>query len=129
MRNVAGLLHSTDRHRDLVSCRYVVVIALSAVVAIAPNAMAVNEPCSGSKGGISNCQGETFVCNDGSVSASKKSCTQYIGGAMGVVGGTAGSMAPVAGSSCSCRSGTYCTGPKGGRYCTTDSGDKSYLRK
>ncbi|OAF29480.1 hypothetical protein AXK30_23820 [Escherichia coli] len=31
------------------------------------------KPCSGSKGGISHCTaGGKFVCNDGSISASKK---------------------------------------------------------
>ncbi|WP_435371000.1 hypothetical protein [Escherichia coli] len=34
------------------------------------------KPCSGSKGGISHCTaGGKFVCNDGSISASKKTCT------------------------------------------------------
>lgn len=37
------------------------------------------QPCSGSKGGISHCQGATFVCNDGSVSASKKNCSAVHG--------------------------------------------------
>ncbi|WP_333661036.1 hypothetical protein [Acinetobacter sp.] len=32
------------------------------------------QPCSGKKGGVSHCQGSQFVCNDGSVSASKKIC-------------------------------------------------------
>lgn len=32
------------------------------------------KPCSGKKGGISHCQGTKFVCNDGSISASKKIC-------------------------------------------------------
>ena len=40
-----------------------------------PPAMARNYPCSGAKGGISHCQGETFICNDGSVSGSKKHCS------------------------------------------------------
>jgi hypothetical protein len=30
------------------------------------------QPCSGKKGGISHCQGSQFVCNDGSISKSKK---------------------------------------------------------
>jgi len=35
------------------------------------------KPCSGSKGGISHCtKGGKFVCNDGSISASKKICSQ-----------------------------------------------------
>lgn len=33
------------------------------------------KPCSGKKGGISHCQGKKFVCNDGSISASKKICS------------------------------------------------------
>lgn len=34
------------------------------------------QPCSGGKGGISHCQGSKFVCNDGSISASKKVCSR-----------------------------------------------------
>lgn len=34
------------------------------------------EPCSGKKGGISHCQAGKFVCNDGSISASKKTCSR-----------------------------------------------------
>lgn len=34
------------------------------------------QPCSGKKGGISHCQGSKFVCNDGSISASKKVCSR-----------------------------------------------------
>lgn len=33
-----------------------------------------NTPCSGKKGGVSHCQGGKFVCKDGSISASKKTC-------------------------------------------------------
>lgn len=90
---------------------------------------AANTPCSGAKGGISGCQGETFICNDGSVSASKKSCTAYMGGAVGLLGSSGLKMSPTISGECSCRSGAYCTGPRGGRYCMTDSGKKSYLRK
>lgn len=32
------------------------------------------KPCSGSKGGVSHCQGDKFVCRDKSISASKKTC-------------------------------------------------------
>ena len=35
------------------------------------------EPCSGKKGGISHCSGGKFVCNDGTVSRSKKTCSGY----------------------------------------------------
>lgn len=81
------------------------------------------EPCSGSKGGIAHCSGTRFVCNDGSLSASKKICT---GGAPSR-GMTAAPSKGSAAGSCSCRSGSYCTGPRGGRYCFTDGGSKSYL--
>ena len=36
------------------------------------------KPCSGKKGGISHCEGNTFVCNDGSVSKSNKDCSSYV---------------------------------------------------
>jgi hypothetical protein len=36
---------------------------------------AQNTPCSGKKGGISHCNGEKFVCNDGSYSKSKRICS------------------------------------------------------
>jgi len=32
------------------------------------------EPCSGKKGGISHCSGTKFVCNDGTISRSKRKC-------------------------------------------------------
>ncbi|TCA18755.1 hypothetical protein E0H68_03690 [Rhizobium leguminosarum bv. viciae] len=92
-------------------------------------AQAANTPCSGSKGGVAGCRGDTFICNDGSVSASKKSCSGYPSGAAGLVGGMSPQMAPTTAGECSCRSGAYCTGPRGGRYCMTDSGNKSYLRR
>ena len=34
-----------------------------------------NYPCSGSKGGVAHCAGSKFLCNDGSISASKKICS------------------------------------------------------
>ncbi len=34
------------------------------------------EPCSGNKGGVSHCSGGKFICQDGSVSQSKKVCTR-----------------------------------------------------
>lgn len=100
-------------------------LLLSVVVA----SEAANTPCSGRKGGIAGCQGETFICNDGSVSASKRSCSAYMGGAAGLLGGAGSRMAPTVSGECSCRSGAYCTGPRGGQYCMTDGGKKSYLRK
>ncbi len=34
-----------------------------------------NHPCSGRKGGVARCAGKKFVCNDGSISKSKYSCS------------------------------------------------------
>jgi hypothetical protein len=99
-----------------------------------PSALARNYPCSGSKGGISHCQGKTFICNDGSVSGSKKYCSAPQGN-----GNTSAAqlfsnnrnMTPSVkkDTGCRCRSGNYCTGPRGGQFCYSDSGRKSYLRK
>lgn len=90
-------------------------------------ALAANTPCSGSKGGVSHCAGGKFVCNDGSISASKKVCSadnsarpSYLPPA----------SAPAPGNNaCPCGSGNLCTGPRGGRYCLTPSGNKSYKRR
>ncbi|MHB9796204.1 YdcA family protein [Pseudomonas sp. MT3] len=89
-------------------------------------ALAANTPCSGSKGGIARCQGDLFLCNDGSISGSKKRCPAYLGGGSGVPSAQRFSSD---GGSCSCSSGTFCTGPRGGVYCLTPSGNKSYRRK
>ncbi|MDO9571164.1 MAG: hypothetical protein Q7J58_17580 [Hydrogenophaga sp.] len=40
----------------------------------AQKSVAANTPCSGKKGGISHCTGDKFVCKDGTISASKKTC-------------------------------------------------------
>jgi len=37
-------------------------------------AYAKNTPCSGKKGGISHCLQGKFVCKDGTISQSKKTC-------------------------------------------------------
>lgn len=39
-------------------------------------AQATNTPCSKGKGGIKACQNGKFLCNDGSISASKKVCSR-----------------------------------------------------
>lgn len=49
-------------------------LGLSAIEAVA-----ANTPCSGRKGGIAGCDGDLFLCNDGSISASKRSCSAYMG--------------------------------------------------
>lgn len=118
------------RSRTILLTRWQFVISVAALALLAAPAGATNTPCSGRKGGIAACRGDTFVCNDGSVSGSKKSCTAYMGGALNLLGGGGEpDMSPAADGQCSCRSGAYCTGPRGGRFCLTDSGDKSYLKK
>lgn len=98
----------------------------TASLLIAAPVAAQNTPCSGKKGGISHCEGEVFVCKDGSASGSKKSCPAYMGG-------TRLQLAPApkaaAGGACSCSTDTYCTGPRGGRYCLTSTGSKRYQRR
>ncbi|AWG34123.1 hypothetical protein CA948_02770 [Alcaligenes aquatilis] len=101
---------------------------LCLIMALLPlDTQARNTPCSGKKGGISHCEGEVFVCRDGSASGSKRSCPTYTG--------TTGRSSPSApqtlqsNSACTCVSGTYCTGPRGGRYCETSTGSKRYQRK
>lgn len=38
------------------------------------HANAKNYPCSGKKGGVLHCQSGKFICKDGSISGSKKTC-------------------------------------------------------
>ncbi|MFQ0815116.1 hypothetical protein AVM02_10205 [Brucella anthropi] len=103
-------------------------LIISLAILVAAAAQAANTPCSKGKGGISHCRGDIFVCNDGSVSASKKSCRAYMGNA-GLMGTEPQTMQPSATKACPCRDGLICTGPRGGRYCMDDNGRKSYLRK
>lgn len=88
-------------------------------------AQSANQPCSGKKGGIAHCTGDKFVCNDGSISGSKKQCSIPGGGTQGLMAAPKSKSA----TSCDCRSGTFCTGPRGGTFCYSDSGKKSYVRK
>ncbi|WP_076429593.1 hypothetical protein [Aquipseudomonas alcaligenes] len=89
-------------------------------------AIAANKPCSGRKGGIAGCDGDLFLCNDGSISRSKKSCSAFMGT------GRAPAVAPQQllqnSGECACGTSTFCTGPRGGVYCLTPSGKKSYVR-
>ena len=105
-------------------------VSLIAALALAfsfvtTNGLAANTPCSGRKGGIAGCDGDAFLCNDGSISASKKSCSAYTGTrrsqpmAQSLQG---------ASTECACGSGAFCTGPRGGVYCLTPGGKKSYRR-
>jgi hypothetical protein len=99
---------------------------LLAVLCFTATAYSANHPCSGSKGGVDHCVGEQFLCRDGSISASKRVCSAPDAGASPP---TPKSVAPGSNGACSCRSGQYCTGPRGGTFCYSDSGKKSYLRK
>ena len=98
-----------------------------ALACLSGSADAQNRPCSGKKGGISHCEGDVFVCKDGSASASKRSCPAYLGGSNRVTPAPKESSGSSAG--CSCSSKSYCTGPRGGRYCITSTGSKKYVRK
>jgi len=86
---------------------------------------AANTPCSGSKGGIARCDGPLFLCNDGSISGSKRDCSAERPGAASTALRAIGNL----NGECPCGSGTLCTGPRGGQYCMTPSGTKSYRRK
>jgi hypothetical protein len=92
------------------------------------SAHGANTPCSGRKGGVDRCQGETFICRDGSVSASKKSCSATMGG-VGLLSSPPQEMTPALSADCSCLSERFCVGPRGGHYCLSDRGKKSYLKK
>lgn len=97
--------------------------ALTVVLAFSAGALAANLPCSGKKRGIAGCQGETFVCNDGSISGSKKSCSAYMG-TVGLLGRASENMKQTPNGVCNCRDGAYCVGPRGGKFCRTDSGER-----
>lgn len=95
------------------------------LLAVAP-AFAGNQPCSGKKGGIAGCDGELFLCNDGSISGSRQNCAARYGNS----GPAARPQSLLRNEQgCSCGSGSFCTGPRGGVYCLTPSGNKSYKRK
>ncbi|PLR50952.1 hypothetical protein CYR40_00135 [Chimaeribacter arupi] len=54
------------------------ILALSLLIISHADAARGRKPCSGSKGGISHCTaGGAFVCNDGSLSQSKRFCSGY----------------------------------------------------
>lgn len=53
------------------------ILLATSLMMVADSAIAERgrKPCSGKKGGISHCSGGKFVCNDGSISGSKKICS------------------------------------------------------
>src|SRR5690606_6384287 len=99
-------------------------IAILLSLGLAGTCAAANQPCSGKKGGVSHCDGELFVCNDGSISGSKRSCSAQAGGRSAALRTTGN-----ASDGCPCGSGQLCVGPRGGQYCLTPSGKKSYKRQ
>lgn len=57
--------------------KMMVILATIAIVFISLPSYAKNYPCSGKKGGVSHCSPNgKFICNDGSVSKSKKICSK-----------------------------------------------------
>ncbi|WP_082073169.1 hypothetical protein [Pseudomonas sp. LFM046] len=110
--------------------RFLFLLAL-ALAALSQQAYASNTPCSGSKGGIARCDGDLFLCNDGSISGSKRSCQAYLGTSGSSRNQTTPSLQRFTDSSseCACGTNTFCTGPRGGIYCLTPEGRKSYVRK
>jgi len=50
-------------------------IGLLCALILSSPVFAANTPCSGKKGGVSHCENGRFICNDGSVSQSKKVCS------------------------------------------------------
>ena len=111
--------------RSLIGCCVLLLFGAASV------SHAANYPCSGRKGGVAHCAGESFVCNDGSISGSKRSCSAEMGGGASRSLGLMSQPKPArsAGGDCSCRSGNICTGPRGGQFCYSDSGHKSYVRR
>ena len=98
---------------------------LGAMLLLAAQAALANYPCSGSKGGVAHCAGSNFVCNDGSISGSKRICS----GSAAKPGLNLLAPQRAAADGCSCRSGNIWTGPRGGQYCLSDSAAKSYVRR
>ncbi|WP_236024223.1 YdcA family protein [Comamonas suwonensis] len=128
---MAAALEEKEYSGEGVISKTIAACALLILVASSFNAYSANYPCSGKKGGVAHCAGEQFVCNDGSISGSKRSCSAEMGGgasrALSLM--SQPKPSPSASGDCSCRSGNICTGPRGGQYCYSDSGRKSYVRR
>ncbi|MGK4478707.1 hypothetical protein [Yersinia enterocolitica] len=55
--------------------KLLMIAVLGLTLSMSADASRGRKPCSGSKGGISHCTSDgKFVCNDGSISRSKKVC-------------------------------------------------------
>lgn len=58
--------------------KIILFLALSVLFTIKADAARGRQPCSGAKGGIAHCTSDgRFVCNDGSLSQSKRFCSGY----------------------------------------------------
>lgn len=99
-------------------------ITLLLTFGLAHLSQAANYPCSGKKGGVARCDGALWLCNDGSISGSKRNCSAAYGGGSSSPLRATGNVA----SECPCVTGVLCTGPRGGQYCVTPNGNKSYLK-
>lgn len=61
------------REKDM---RHMLVLLVASLALVTQAAEARGrEPCSGKKGGISHCSGSKFVCKDGTISKSTKTCS------------------------------------------------------
>ncbi|OIP06956.1 MAG: hypothetical protein AUK53_11790 [Betaproteobacteria bacterium CG2_30_59_46] len=67
-------LHPDDRIRQIVKDVNKLAFVILGICCFSV-ASAANYPCSQSKGGVNYCDGDKFVCNDGSISASKRVCS------------------------------------------------------
>ena len=102
----------------------------------AGSTFATNTPCSGKKGGVAHCENGHFICNDGTISASKKVCSASakMSAAAAKTKETLSnptSKSPAAtakkAEACLCSDNTQCSGPKGGKYCLLPTGKKKYF--
>lgn len=100
------------------------VFAVTLLFAGLQTAHAANYPCSGKKGGVSHCEGATFVCNDGTASGSKLNCSAEQRRTPGVANRPQGLIGNS--GACPCSENRLCTGPRGGKYCITSTGKKNY---
>ncbi|MGL5991592.1 MAG: hypothetical protein ACRCZT_08030 [Plesiomonas sp.] len=57
--------------------KFAVITVLTILLLLIQPSYARNYPCSGKKGGVSHCSSDgKFVCNDGTISKSKKRCSK-----------------------------------------------------
>lgn len=118
----AAMGRKMNNYKDiLASIRPHGLLLFSLLLLVSMETSAANYPCSGKKGGVARCDGELFVCNDGSISGSKRHCSLE----RGMPGAP---LRETATGDCPCGGGVLCVGPRGGRYCLTPAGGKSYKR-